>query len=147
MTPRRAATLLDVNVLVALAWPNHVGHRAARAWFATHAERGWATTPVTETGFARVSCNRRALPTATTAAIAADLLGQLRAARGHRFWADDVEGVGGGHVDLERLSGHRQVTDAHLLAVCASYDGRLATFDRGLRTLATDQSMVELVEV
>lgn len=25
--------LLDVNVLVALAWPNHVHHEAVQAWF------------------------------------------------------------------------------------------------------------------
>jgi predicted nucleic acid-binding protein len=26
-------TLLDVNVLIALAWPNHVHHGIARNWF------------------------------------------------------------------------------------------------------------------
>jgi predicted nucleic acid-binding protein len=29
--------LLDVNLLIALAWPNHVHHTSARAWFSTHA--------------------------------------------------------------------------------------------------------------
>ena len=34
VTDRVAVTaLLDVNVLIALAWPNHVHHAAARAWF------------------------------------------------------------------------------------------------------------------
>ena len=28
--------LPDVNVLIALAWPNHVHHDAARSWFATN---------------------------------------------------------------------------------------------------------------
>ena len=37
--------LLDVNVLIALAWPNHVHHVAARAWFEEHREEGWATCP------------------------------------------------------------------------------------------------------
>ncbi len=47
--PAARAALLDVNVLVALAWPNHVGHHAAREEFHAHAaETGWATTPITE---------------------------------------------------------------------------------------------------
>lgn len=33
--------LLDVNVLVALAWPNHVHHVSARRWFAAEAAQGW----------------------------------------------------------------------------------------------------------
>jgi hypothetical protein len=30
---RRVISLLDVNVLVAFAWPNHVHHSAAQHWF------------------------------------------------------------------------------------------------------------------
>ena len=33
------AALLDTNVLLALAWPNHQHHAQAHAWFAAH---GWA---------------------------------------------------------------------------------------------------------
>ena len=35
--------LLDVNVLIALVWPNHVHHEAARAWFTRRRKDGWAT--------------------------------------------------------------------------------------------------------
>jgi predicted nucleic acid-binding protein len=35
-------------------------------------------------------------------------------------------------VAADRLVGHRQVTDAHLVAVAISHDGLLATFDRGV---------------
>lgn len=35
--------LLDVNVLIALAWPNHVHHDAAGSWFARLRRTGWAT--------------------------------------------------------------------------------------------------------
>ena len=45
--------LLDVNTLIALAWPNHSHHVAAHNWFATW-KGGWATTPFTEVGFVRV---------------------------------------------------------------------------------------------
>lgn len=94
-TARRTA-LLDVNVLVALAWPNRVAHRAAQAWFRTEAAaNGWATTPVTEAGFVRVSSNRRVLPTATTPGVAIDMLGRMTALPGPTFWSDAVRHAGG----------------------------------------------------
>ena len=37
------ATLLDVNVLLALAWPNHQHHAVAHRWFRRESRRGWAT--------------------------------------------------------------------------------------------------------
>lgn len=69
-TTRPGAALLDVNVLVALAWTNHVHHEAATSWFRTHGARGWATSPFTEAGFVRVSSNRSAMLTSTTPATA-----------------------------------------------------------------------------
>lgn len=51
------AALLDVNLLVALAWPNHVHHQAALGWFQRNQAAGWATCPLTESGFVRVSSN------------------------------------------------------------------------------------------
>lgn len=39
--------LLDVNLLVALAWPNHIHHPRARAWFGDHRDEGWAICSVT----------------------------------------------------------------------------------------------------
>ena len=53
--------LFDVNVLVALAWPNHVHHARALDWFREHSPLGWATCSITETGFVRVSSNRAAV--------------------------------------------------------------------------------------
>lgn len=40
----RSVALLDLNVLLALAWPTHEHHEPAHAWFARHKQRGlWAT--------------------------------------------------------------------------------------------------------
>lgn len=33
--------LLDVNVLIALAWPTHIHHEAAHAWFNQEQQHGW----------------------------------------------------------------------------------------------------------
>ena len=127
--------LLDVNVLVALAWPNHVHHAAAHRWF-TRLD-AWATTPITELGFIRVSSNARVLSEAVRPGDALDLLARMRRARGHTFWDDDVvlseddSGLAG------RIVGHRQLTDAHLVLLARSHGGRVATFDRGMVQLVT----------
>lgn len=130
-----SAPLLDVNTLVALAWPNHLAHRAAAEWFLTTGRReGWATTPITESGFVRVSSNRRALPTATSPQIAASLLTQLCTHGTHEFWADDLRYVADDTL-LGALRGHRQVTDAHLLALARAHKSHLVTFDGALAAL------------
>jgi uncharacterized protein len=131
-----AAVLLDVNVLVAIAWPNHVHHAMARAWFIDHRFGGWATCPVTESGFVRVSSNVKAIPAAVSPAAALELLIQLRRQPGHVFWPDDVSLADSSDVPRARLISHTQVTDAHLLALVRQHSSRIATFDRGLVTLA-----------
>ena len=138
--------LLDVNVLLALAWPNHEAHRRARSWFDRHARQGWATTPITESGFVRISSNRRALPTSTTPALAGELLTALREQPGHQFWSDSVSLVTGPALPLARLTGYRQVTDAHLLALCAAHSGVLVTFNQGLAQLSPDPAWVMIID-
>ena len=127
MTP-----LLDVNVLVALAWPNHVHHEQARRWFDGSHQKGWATCPLTESGFVRVSSNRRVIPEARRPLEAILLLRELTSLPGHSFWTDDVSVARSEWVEAERLTGHGQVTDAHLVALAVQNQGRLVTFDRGV---------------
>ena len=53
--------LLDANVLLALAWPNHQFHAAATR--AMGRSRGrWATCALTQLGFIRLSSNPAAIP-------------------------------------------------------------------------------------
>jgi uncharacterized protein len=141
-----APALLDVNVLIALAWPNHVHHQPAREWFARLGRRGWATTPVTQLGFVRVSSNRAAISTASTPETATTVLKQLTLDRGHRFWPDDVPHVTDQHLEPAAMISHRDVTDAHLVALALRHGGQLATFDTRIVTLAgAHASSVELI--
>lgn len=126
--------LLDVNVLVALAWPNHVHHVAAHAWLASWNDR-WATTAITEAGFVRVSSSALATSSAVRPVDAISVLGRIRGRPDHDFWADAVEGVVGDAVAPERVLGHRQVTDAHLVALAIAHRGTVATFDAGMGSL------------
>lgn len=127
--------LPDVNVLVALVWPNHVHHRAAVRWFADSRDQGWATCPVTESGFIRVSSNRRVIAEARAVPEAAAALRALRGVGTHRFWVDDVSLATSGSVRLEEVQGYRQVTDVHLLALARRHSGKVVTFDAGLVAL------------
>lgn len=135
-----------MNVLVALAWPNHIHHARARGWFGeVHAE-GWATCPVTESGFVRVSSNVRVIPDARSPAQAIHLLGRMRALPGHEFWSDDVSPLDDDAAPFGRVVGYRQITDAHLLTLAIRRGGRIATFDRGLGELAAGHGhAVELI--
>ena len=127
--------LLDVNVLVALAWPNHIHHARAHAWFDAARERGWATTPVTQSGFVRVSSNTAAIPDARTPREATALLRRIVDLPGHVFWPDDAAAADAENQAFARVVGYRQVTDAHLLSLAMRRGGRLATFDAGIRDL------------
>lgn len=126
-----------MNVLVALAWPNHVHHRQAVTWFVGIRDDGWATCPITESGFVRVSSNARVLPEARTPSEARTLLAALRTKGAHRFWEDGVSIVDDPCGVFVAAVGHRQVSDAHLLTLAIRRGGALATFDRGITALAS----------
>jgi toxin-antitoxin system PIN domain toxin len=127
--------LLDVNVLAALAWPNHVHHTQAHRWFSGRAPLGWATCSIVELGFIRVSSNARAVPAVVSPQEAVSLLQRITALPGHHFWADDVKFAESPQVARSRVLGHQQVTDAHLVGLALRHGGRVATFDRGVRAL------------
>lgn len=133
MTP-----LPDVNVLVALVWERHIHHAAARRWRAELGHGPWATTSVTQTGFVRVSANRAAVgePLAVREAVA--VLATLIAVPSHRFLPDDAGFVDNPLVPHDRLVGHRQVTDAHLVAVARRHGAQVVTFDRAMTGLAAE---------
>lgn len=127
--------LPDVNVLVALAWPNHVHHARAVAWFRDDGARGWATCPLSQAGFVRVSSNPRAIADARMPQDAIALLQRYVALPSHHFWHDDVALADSPAIARDRLIGYRQIIDAQLLALAIVRGGRLVTFDRGITDL------------
>jgi uncharacterized protein len=136
----KAGFLLDVNVLIAMAWPTHRAHEKVQEWLTRHGREGWATCPLTQTGFVRIVSNPAFSPDALTPG---DALALLRANLGHpahRFWADDVSFVQALEPFAPRLTGHQQVTDAYLLGLAMHKKGKLATMDRAVRTLLPEKS-------
>jgi len=129
--------LLDVNVLIALAWPRHVHHAVVTQWFVGAHGQGWATTPVTEAGFIRVSSNPRIFPDGASPGQAAAMLARLQEVNGHRFWKDSTKLGGYAHIFSEHVHGYGSVTDAHLALLARANDGTLATLDSGAAAIAT----------
>jgi predicted nucleic acid-binding protein len=94
----------------------------------------------------RVSSNGRAIPDARSPSQAIALLSRMRAQPGHVFWSDDVSPVDADAGAFTRVVGYRQVTDAHLLTMALRRGGVLATFDRGVLELTSNDAQgVELI--
>jgi toxin-antitoxin system PIN domain toxin len=128
----------DVNVLIALVWESHVHHGAARRWFATDRGARWATCAITQTGFVRVSSNPKILPDAIAVQQAVATLAELIGHADHGFLTDGAGFVDNPLVPHDRLVGHRQVTDAHLISIARQHEAVVVTFDGGVESLGGD---------
>ena len=100
MTP-----LLDVNVLVALAWPTHVHHHRAAAWFADHVPAAWATAPITQAGLIRSRRTGRSFRMPGPRAKRPPCCAPLTDLTGHMLWPDDVDLVRERAGTFDRLHG------------------------------------------
>jgi toxin-antitoxin system PIN domain toxin len=132
-------TLLDLNVLLALAWPVHAHHDAAHLWFGANRSRGWATCPITQMGFLRLSMQPAIVKNAVSFSDALGVLEKIIAAPEHEFWSLDAPFS---EIDVEilsRLAGHHQLADAMLLDLARRKKGTLATFDRRISVLLADE--------
>lgn len=139
--------LLDANVLLALAWPSHALHSAARRFWSSLGNGRFATCPLTELAFVRISSNPAFSRDSVLPAEAVTLLGRITALPRHEFWPDDLPARDGLSQDLSLL-GHRQVTDAYLVSLAARRHGLVSTFDQGvLASAGTRRASVEVLSV
>ena len=139
--------LLDLNILTALLWPAHEHHDAAHRWFRGRGKAPWATCALTQLGFVRIVTNPAFSRDALSPPDAIVLLTQNLVHPAHEFWTSSLQ-VPAALKGIEReLQGHLQVTDAYLLALASHRKGLLATFDRGMASLAGDTlgSALEIV--
>jgi uncharacterized protein len=118
--------LADGNLLVALTVQDHIHHGIALNWFETVAP-DLATCPITEGTLLRFLVRE-----GWRAFDAAAVLDAVRERPWHRFWPDAIP------YDTAHLAGvigHRQVTDAYLVALARHQGGQVATLDKGLAAL------------
>lgn len=142
-------TLLDVNLLLALAWRNHAHYDIAWAWFEEQQGKGWATCPLTEAGFVRLSCNPSAMRYAVTPLEAIAVLKEFTRLGEHNFWPLDQSLIHLPDSIVSRIHGYRQVTDAVLLATAMQRGAQLATLDAGMEGLLAekDKSFLYVIPV
>lgn len=126
-TPPRIR-LLDVNVLIALCDGRHEHHLTAAQWFVDNAAAGWASCPLTQNGAIRIMSSP-AYPGARPVSQVLAQVQALCASPHHRFWPDAVSLVEAGTLKPAHLLGHRQLTDAYLLALAVRNQGQFVTLD------------------
>ncbi len=134
--------LLDVNVLLGLAWPNHQFHATAHRWFQRESNKGWATCAMTQLAFIRLSSNPAFASEAVSAVQAAELLQHYCSRPEHRFW----ESPSAADPALYRhVLGHQQVMDAWIVAAARHHHGRVATFDVRMGAHDPSGKIVEII--
>lgn len=124
--------LLDANVLIALAWPNHTEHERVQEWFARERGKGWATCIVTQLAFIRVSCSPT-VPHRVSPSVAQRYLCEITSLPDHSFWAEPMQGYA--HAAFARTLPNPpnvSVTDAYLATLAVIHAGKLATLDEQL---------------
>ena len=136
--------LLDVNALLALAWPNHQFHTAIVTRLEKTPAR-WATCALTQLGFVRLSSNPKIMEVRKTPAEAVDLLADLTRDQQH-VYLDSLPAVSQVARLFRPLLGHQQVTDAYLLGVAETHSATLLTLDRRMAPVGRTQAHVEILE-
>lgn len=145
----KSVYLFDINVLIALTWPSHIHHAQAHEWLSAHAHAKWATCPMTQCGFVRISSNPKIIAEAVSVRDALQKLAQITSMKHHVFWSDTLS-----LSDLDEkinIYGHQQVTDVYLLALAMKHGGRLVTLDKRIQSLlekpAQQHHRIELISI
>lgn len=120
--------LLDINILIAMADPDHEHHGKAESFFLANHQRGWATCPITENGFVRIISNPNYPNGPGSTDAACTILKQLCAFEGHRFWPDDLS-----LRSASALPVSKHLTDHYLLSLAMHRQGKLVTLDRHIQ--------------
>ena len=120
--------LLDVNLLLAWGWDDHVDHARAARWIAETNRAGdtmLLTSAIPQLGFVRVSVQRTAerITPFKAAEVLAGMINSL--GRNHAFVPDNIDSM---KWPSWCKSANRS-TDAHLVLLAAYHQAKLATLD------------------
>ena len=123
--------LADINLLIALADPSHLHHRAARSWLKSKTEVSLATCALTENGFLRIYGHPSYSGGPGAPSKALEDLQAYRQRKGHCFLPCDLSFDDKIFKDLERVT-PKQLTDLYLVALAARHGVRFASFDASI---------------
>ena len=134
--------LLDINVLIALLDSDHTSHGVAMGWFAEHAEKGWASCPLTQNGCIRIMSNA-GYPNPLPLQAVMQRLSDACAENVHEFWADELSLLDSELIDVTRIHGPKQLTDTYLLALAVECKAKFVTFDGKIPVAAVRKARPE----
>ena len=120
--------LLDVNVLIALHDPQHVHHELAVEALG-RSMNGWASCPLTQNGCLRIMCQPSYSANAFSLREVAGALSVSFSSALHEFWPDEIGLLDPGRLRMDRVHGHRQLTDLYLLSLAVHRGGCFLSFD------------------
>ena len=138
---------MDVSVLIALLDEDHIHYAKATDWFQKNLEQGWITCPLTENGYIRI-VSGTGYDNPLSIAESVQRLRNLTTIPYYEFVADDISFRDNTVVDVQLLTGHKQLTDVYLLALAAEHDMRFVTLDTRISTSAVigaDQSNLLII--
>ena len=123
--------LLDVNLLVAWGWEDHIDHDRTAKWIATaRLLRGTKllTSAIPQLGFVRVSVQRTGgrLALSEAAEVLAGMIDSLGTI--HAFVPDNIDST----TWPSWCQSASRSTGAHLLSVASAHKAKLATLDTGI---------------
>lgn len=142
--PKNRPLLLDVDALLALAWPNHQFHTAVLARLEQRPLVRWATCALTQLEFVRLSSNPKIVEVRKTPAEAINLLADLTRDQQH-LYLESLPALPHAASFFRHLLGYQQVTDAYLLGVAEANGATLLTFDRRVVPSGATQAHVEIL--
>jgi toxin-antitoxin system PIN domain toxin len=135
--------LLDVNVLLALAWPNHQFHELVADYLGGY-DGEWATCALTQLSLVRLSCNPAIVGVSKNPPEAAALLRELIEDERHVYFDSHPKPA---EVMFDRIVGHKQVPDCYLLSVAVHNHAALLTLDARMRSMADRSGDVVVLRV
>jgi uncharacterized protein len=127
--------LLDCNVLIALATPEHSLNLRAAAWF--REGHRFASCPITQGALVRFHLRAGADATPESAKL---LLESISSLPRHEFWPDDASYL---DMPVTGIIGHKQVTDAYLALLARKHGGSLATMDQALAAVHSGTTLLD----
>jgi uncharacterized protein len=132
--------LLDVNILIALAWDNHEHHARAHAWFGKLAATSFATCNVTQSGFVRLSMNSNVVHSQITIADVFAKLESFTRHPNHKFCEDGP--LQPDSPAWQTVMNHKQVTDTNLRSIAQRHGRKLVTLDNGIQSRLSENQKV-----
>jgi len=139
--------LLDVNLLFILHQPRHADYEVVSKWLRREKNMRFATCAMTQAGMMRLLVQDLPGFSRFSFEEARAAMQQLVKRPGHVYWTEAPAYLEITAEFLERLQGHRQITDAYLLGLARHHGGKLATLDKGIKSIAGPhlEAFVELV--